>query len=143
MDMENVQLQLSIQLRWHGQPAFWKRAGNALLKQNNAVKKRTKSIKSEYCSTTESGFFVFLTFILSSSSINFGKTTDNAIDFQRRRDYTPGSISGYRDGLTAVIQDKVVLGVTEFFRSTCNKNIIITKKVLQASNLKKKITSKK
>ena len=46
------------------------------------------------------------------------------------------------DSLTAVIQDKVVLGVTEFFRSTCNKHIIITKKVLQTSNLKK-ITPKK
>lgn len=41
--------------------------------------------------------------------------------------------------LTAMIQDKVILSITIFFRSTCNKNIIITKKVLQTSNLKKKI----
>ena len=41
--------------------------------------------------------------------------------------------------LTAMIQDKVILGITIFFRSTCNKNIIVSKKVLQTSNLEKKI----
>lgn len=40
--------------------------------------------------------------------------------------------------LTAMIQDKVILGITIFFRSTCNKNIIVSKKVLQTSNLEKK-----
>lgn len=41
--------------------------------------------------------------------------------------------------LTTVIQNKIILSITIFFRSTSNENIIVTKKVLQAGNLKKQI----
>lgn len=37
--------------------------------------------------------------------------------------------------LTTVIQRKVILGVAEFLRSTCNEDIVVAKEILKAGHL--------
>lgn len=39
-------------------------------------------------------------------------------------------------GLTAVIQHKIILGITVLLRAACNEDVIVAKEVLQAGDLK-------
>lgn len=39
--------------------------------------------------------------------------------------------------LTILVQREVILGIAEFLWSTCNENVVITKEILQAGNLRR------